>query len=201
MHGYSDFLNCVPYTIFFHKLVHPITGIFSGVQTYNNMDLWISSVFLCAINGATSPRRICCHGFLFPLLFSLVYFPFYCPLLLEGININELHNVVCTPLLTLVRVATPCWAIISRAGNRPPQTISFTFLESRSVPLKKCIRSPVHMAECSFQNSSWCYHSSTADSMKSVLKGYKNHARCRRSTVSGFVTFHSPFFHWRGVFS
>lgn len=89
------------------------------------------------INGETFPRWICCHGFLFPLLFSLVYFPFYCPLLLEGININEFHNVVCTPLLTLVRVATPYWAIISKAGNSQPQTISFTFLESRNVPLKK----------------------------------------------------------------
>lgn len=101
------------------------------------MDPYISSVFLCAINGETFPRWICCHGFLFPLLFSLVYFPFYCPLLLEEININEFHSVVCTPLLTLMRVATPYWAIISKAGNSQPQTISFTFLDSRSVPLKK----------------------------------------------------------------
>lgn len=91
----------------------------------------ILSVFLWAINGATFPRCICCHGVLFPLLFSLVYFPFYCPLLLEGININEFHNVVCTPLLALERGATPCWAIISKAGNRQSQTISFTFSESR----------------------------------------------------------------------
>lgn len=101
------------------------------------MDPWIFSVFLCT-NGATFPRQICCHGFLShcysPWFISL----FYCPLLLEGININEFHNVVCTPLLTLVRVATPCWAIISKAGNRQPQTISFTFLDSRSVPWKKC---------------------------------------------------------------
>lgn len=138
MDGYFEFLNCTQYTIFFHTFVHPRTGIFRGLQT-NTMDPCISNVFLCAINAETSPRWICCHGFLFPLLFSLVYFPFYCPLLLEGININEFHNVVCTPLLTLVRVATPYWAIISKEGNRQPQNISFIFLGSRSVPLKKFI--------------------------------------------------------------
>lgn len=150
----------------FYTLALPIRGIFRGFQT-NNMDPFILSVFLYAINGETFPRWICCHGFLFPLLFSLVYFPFYCPLLLEGININEFHDVVCTPLLTLVRVATPYWAIISKAGSSQPQTISFTFLDSRSVPLKKnAIHSPVHIPECLFQHSFWCYHSLTTDSMK-----------------------------------
>lgn len=76
---------------FFHKLIS---------RGSDNMDPCILWVFLCAINGGTFPRWICCHGFFFPLLFSLAYFPFYCSLLLEGININEFHSVVCTPLLT-----------------------------------------------------------------------------------------------------
>lgn len=137
MHGYFALLNCVQYSSFSHMFVHPITGLFRGFQA-NNMDPCISNIFSCAINGESFPKWICCHGFLIPLLSSLVYFPFYCPLLLEGININELHNVVCTPLLTLVRVAAPYWAIISKAGKRQPQTISFTFLDSKAVPLKKC---------------------------------------------------------------
>lgn len=90
----------------------------------------------------------------FPLLFSLVYFPFYCPVLLEGININEFHNVVCTLLLTLVRVATPYWAITSKAGNSQLQTISFTSSESRVCLWKNAVHPPVHIPECSFQNPS-----------------------------------------------
>lgn len=142
----------------------------------NNKIIWILTFYIqllcmcvCAIDGETFSRQICCHGFLSPLLFSSVYFPFYCPLLLEGININEFHNVVCTPLLTLERVSAPYCVIISKTVNSQcqPQTISFTSLHSRSVPPKKsAIHSSVHIPECQFQNSFWSYQSSPTDSTK-----------------------------------
>lgn len=132
---------------FYHNISWPIRGVLSGFWT-NNMDSCTSSVFFVCNKWWSFSRWICCHGFLFPLLFSPVYFPFYCPLLLAGININEFHNVVCTPLLTLVRVATPYWAIISKAGNSPPQTISFTFLDGSSVLQKRKKKKTLFIRQC-----------------------------------------------------
>lgn len=170
----------------------------------NNIIIWILTFYIqllcmcvCAIDGETFPRQICCHGFLSPLLFSPVYFPFYCPLLLEGININEFHNVVCTPLLTLERVPTPYCVIISKTVNSQcqPQTISFTSLHSRSVPPKKnAIHSSVHIPECQFQNSFWGYQSSPTDSTKKVLKGYEQNTKRSHFLKSWQETFYTPTF-------